>query len=195
MQTKRQMRTLKLLVLALLLFPAVGTAFPAAADESTPAADEPAGIKVESGTASAGAAASVQVATTEEPPPAPDTSDPPLMAEPTLPEGDAAIDSDKTPEIPETVPQGASIAAANDFTFFRNAAVTVPGTSTSTTEEPSIAQVGNTAFMTGNWWAARSLNGGRTFDYVNPYTAFPASFGGFCCDQTTIYDPHYNITI
>jgi hypothetical protein len=48
----------------------------------------------------------------------------------------------------------------------------------------SVSQNGKTAFFTGNWFAARSTNGGATWSYVNAYSGF----ADFCCDQVTLYD-------
>jgi hypothetical protein len=43
-------------------------------------------------------------------------------------------------------------------------------------------------FQTGNWYAARSVDGGQTFQYLDPYTAFPDPPNlGFCCDQVVNY--------
>jgi hypothetical protein len=42
--------------------------------------------------------------------------------------------------------------------------------------------------LSANWFAQYSADGGRNFTFVNPYTQFPALDGGFCCDQTVIYD-------
>jgi hypothetical protein len=50
--------------------------------------------------------------------------------------------------------------------------------------ESSVAASGLKLFHTGNWFAARSADGGVTWTYVNPYSGFP----DFCCDQVTIYD-------
>ena len=55
--------------------------------------------------------------------------------------------------------------------------------------------MGNTVFMTGNWWAAISRNGGRTFTHVDPFTAFGGGYGGFCCDQVAIYSPVADATV
>ena len=54
--------------------------------------------------------------------------------------------------------------------------------------EPSVAVNGDVVFYTGNWFAARSLDGGQTFQHVNPATAFPDPPGmEFCCDQVVHY--------
>jgi len=54
--------------------------------------------------------------------------------------------------------------------------------------EPSLAANGDVVFFTGNWYAARSLDGGRTFEFLDPFTAFqnPPNLQ-FCCDQVVQY--------
>lgn len=69
---------------------------------------------------------------------------------------------------------------------FLVAALKSPSGFTSTVAEPSAAQSGKYVWLTHNWYAARSTNGGKTYTYVSPYADFPA----FCCDQDTIYDKH-----
>ncbi|MGN6254486.1 MAG: hypothetical protein ACTHO8_05835 [Solirubrobacterales bacterium] len=59
---------------------------------------------------------------------------------------------------------------------------------TSTVGEPSVALVGDNAFVSGNWYASRSTNGGLSWTHVDPFTAFPATAGGFCCDQVVLHD-------
>jgi hypothetical protein len=58
--------------------------------------------------------------------------------------------------------------------------------------EPSVAMNGQVVFVTGNWYAAVSVDAGKTFSYINPATAFkqfdpPNS--SFCCDQVVQYIP------
>jgi len=80
--------------------------------------------------------------------------------------------------------------APNDVVFQTLHDLTSTEVSTSqrsTIQEPSIGDMGNTLFMSGNWYAARSSDGGNTFTYVNPYTTFPSVNGGFCCDQVVNY--------
>lgn len=55
--------------------------------------------------------------------------------------------------------------------------------------EPSVVNIGNGVFYTSNWFAARSLDGGQTFSFINPGSTFPSVNGGFCCDQVTAYAP------
>jgi len=56
--------------------------------------------------------------------------------------------------------------------------------------EPSAAANEDVVFYTGNWFAAVSLDSGRTFQYIDPATAFPDPPGmRFCCDQVVHYIP------
>lgn len=56
--------------------------------------------------------------------------------------------------------------------------------------EPSVAAKDNIVMYTGNWYAARSVDGGQTFQYIDPFTAFPDPPNlGMCCDQVVNYIP------
>ena len=66
---------------------------------------------------------------------------------------------------------------------------------TSTVGEPSVAVAGNEIVYTGNWYAAGSHDGGSNWYSVDPFHALPPVDGGFCCDQTTIYDPSQDLFI
>lgn len=61
----------------------------------------------------------------------------------------------------------------------------------STIAEPSGATAtgGGVVFVTTNWSAAYSTDGGNTFTQLNPTTIFPADAVGFCCDQIVQYVP------
>lgn len=85
---------------------------------------------------------------------------------------------------------------AGDFILFRNLGLSDADTSgqTSTVGEPSIANNGREIFVTGNWYATRSLDNGATWDSVSPFNALPPVSGGFCCDQITHYDPSRDLT-
>jgi len=65
-----------------------------------------------------------------------------------------------------------------------------------TVAEPTVANNGKQIFFTGNLFAAQSLDGGATWDFLNPRTigAHPlrARFDG---DQIAIYDPSRDLTI
>ena len=85
-----------------------------------------------------------------------------------------------------------SSAAPGSFVFFENSDIGTSGAplnQRSRINEPSVGNNGRCVFYSGNWYAALSVDAGKTFQYINPYTAFPTAHGGFCCDQIVIYDP------
>ena len=49
--------------------------------------------------------------------------------------------------------------------------------------------------MTGNWFASTSTDAGANWTFLDPFTRFPASAGGFCCDQIVLYNPRHRIWI
>ena len=69
------------------------------------------------------------------------------------------------------------------------------GGQTSTVGEPSLANNGRHILYTGNWYAARSADSGTSWVLVDPFTFFPPAGGGFCCDQTALYDQAHDLTI
>jgi len=83
--------------------------------------------------------------------------------------------------------------AAGSFVFFENNDLGTSGAplnQRSRINEPSVANNGRCVFYSGNWYASLSVNAGKTFQYINPYTAFGWPAGqDFCCDQIVIYDP------
>lgn len=78
--------------------------------------------------------------------------------------------------------------------LFFNQPYTGPAGLVSTVNEPSLGISGQTVFMCHNWYCANSANGGRTWTFVNPFTANNAD-GGFCCDQKVIYVPSHDLMI
>lgn len=81
-------------------------------------------------------------------------------------------------------------AAADDLTLLISTELPEPGLQelASNVGEPSVAANGDVVFYTGNWYAARSIDGGRTFEYLDPFKAFPDPPNlGFCCDQVVNY--------
>jgi hypothetical protein len=82
---------------------------------------------------------------------------------------------------------------AGAFQFYRNNGISLPSASFSTVDEPSVGARTDGArkavLYTGNWYAGVSMDAGSSFSYMNPATVFPASAGGFCCDQRAIYEP------
>lgn len=81
--------------------------------------------------------------------------------------------------------------AASDLVLFSNIGLTDADTGgqTSTVGEPSIANNGAQIFVTGNWYATASVDNGASWNFVSPFNTLPSADGGFCCDQTTLYDP------
>jgi hypothetical protein len=81
-------------------------------------------------------------------------------------------------------------AAADDLNVVTNTELTGPGQQqlASTVGEPSVAANGQVVMYTGNWYAARSTDGGQTFQYIDPFTTFPDPPNlGYCCDQVVNY--------
>jgi hypothetical protein len=105
-----------------------------------------------------------------------------------------------------TVPRGAFVAGARRpaRTAIQKAPLGDPpqvsfkvnkglGISGSTIAEPSGAANGSgVVFVSANWFAAYSSNGGTTFTQVDPTTIFPNDAIGFCCDQIVQYAPSIN---
>jgi len=130
----------------------------------------------------------------------------PLPASEPLPVGDTAVQRLDSAFDPLTETNEVNLQqsekpnaplAPGTFTLFRNVdfGATIKANTSGLTGEPVVANSGPVVFATGNWWAAVSSNGGQTFNYFNPSTMFTASFGGFCCDQKTVYDPSRDIFI
>lgn len=61
------------------------------------------------------------------------------------------------------------------------------GAQTGTICEPSLGVSGKRIFVTGNWFASRSTNGGSSWSFVDPFTALPTAGEGVCCDQLVHY--------
>jgi hypothetical protein len=74
-------------------------------------------------------------------------------------------------------------------TLFRikNFSGVVPGGYASHVMESSVATEGKNTFYTGNWFAARSTNGGIFWTHVDPFPGWPA-YSPFCCDQVALPD-------
>jgi len=110
-----------------------------------------------------------------------------------VPEGEAWAALPQAPTPPTEAPSDAGLLlepnALNTFTINLHdiGPSEVAPSERSTVHEPSVGNMGNTVFFTANWYAARSSDGGGTFTYVNPYTLFPATDNGFCCDQQVHY--------
>ncbi|GMT41652.1 MAG: hypothetical protein IEMM0002_0063 [bacterium] len=80
--------------------------------------------------------------------------------------------------------------APSTFTIFRSDIPTETFYSgyQSDIAEAAVSAAGKDVFMTWNWGAASSADGGQNWTYVNPWAGpWPAGVS-FCCDQDTLYD-------
>jgi hypothetical protein len=85
-------------------------------------------------------------------------------------------------------------ATSDDLTLVTNAELPQPATQrlAAAVNEPSCAAAnqGQVVMYTGNWYAARSADGGQSFQFIDPFTAFPDPPNlGYCCDQVVNYIP------
>ena len=81
-------------------------------------------------------------------------------------------------------------AGTDDLAIVTNTELTQPGQQqlASSVGEPSVSVNNQVVMYTGNWYAARSADGGQTFQYLDPFTAFPDPPNlGYCCDQVVNY--------
>lgn len=69
------------------------------------------------------------------------------------------------------------------------------GTHTSTINEPSVGVSSKAILVSGNWYASWSPDTGRTWRYLDPFTMFPATGAGFCCDQIVTYVPSVRLWV
>ena len=83
------------------------------------------------------------------------------------------------------------------LTLVKNIGLSDAATTTRTSSvcEPTTAASKLQLMMTGNWFACTSANGGTSWTQVDPFTRFPASAGGFCCDQVVLFHPQHRIWI
>jgi hypothetical protein len=89
-------------------------------------------------------------------------------------------------------PFGGPRATTDDLALVANTELTGPGQKqlASTVDEPSVSAAGQVVMYTGNWYAARSADGGQTFQYIDPFTSFPDPPNlSYCCDQVVNYIP------
>ena len=84
-----------------------------------------------------------------------------------------------------------SLRAPGDAQVYLNFSLgaTIPNSRKSNVLEASTAQNGKYVYFTGNWFAARSINGGSTWSYLNAYNGM----SDFCCDQVTTFDEARNV--
>ena len=88
-------------------------------------------------------------------------------------------------------------APGQDINIILNTPLTEPGQNgmAGAVGEPSCSINGDVVFYTGNWYAAVSADGGKTFKFIDPNNmAQPNDPEGvtFCCDQVVNYLPTIN---
>jgi hypothetical protein len=99
---------------------------------------------------------------------------------------EAALEASPEDVVPpdggETAPQH-DVLAPPDFNIWRTSTL-APTSGNSDINEPAVGNGGKYVWYAGNWYAARSTDGGVSWTYTNPAT----SMSDFCCDQDVIYD-------
>jgi hypothetical protein len=85
----------------------------------------------------------------------------------------------------------APAASTDEVAVVRNTELTGPAQqrTASNVGEPSVAMNGDVVLYTGNWYAAVSTDGGKTFRFIDPARSFPdpSANSHFCCDQVAQY--------
>jgi hypothetical protein len=124
-------------------------------------------------------------------------------------EADPVTPIDRNPVIKTTAPTTPELAPPKEATVLGSVSSNSPSAPTaafyyyeskdlgggaSLIGEASQASDGLLVLETWNWGVGLSRDGGKSWGYLNPYTMFPASYGGFCCDQVIYYDQTHNIT-
>jgi hypothetical protein len=96
-----------------------------------------------------------------------------------------AADTEEETAAPRAL-SGQALAPGDPVIFRKkvNAGAGVPAGNKFNIMETSVGASGKYVFLTGNKFAALSGSGGRSWQYVNPWSGFP----DFCCDQVTLYD-------
>jgi hypothetical protein len=84
---------------------------------------------------------------------------------------------------------------AGVFTIFRNRDCRPSGRTQLHPGEPSAAHARDTYLATGNTYGSLSKDSGMTWTLANPFTMFPQTDGGVCCDQRVIYHAGADLTI
>ncbi len=78
---------------------------------------------------------------------------------------------------------------ANDPVGINGAGQGCSGVAAAVCAEPSGGSGNGVIFVTANWNAAYSTDGGATFTILDPTAIFPNDAVGFCCDQIVQYAP------
>jgi hypothetical protein len=105
-----------------------------------------------------------------------------------VPPGTGTLPQPNSPPTQVLGAGGIGPAAPCDLRFFMNNAVAPTGALLSaSTGEPNVAVHGDGVLYAGNFFAARSSDSGMSWARYDPSAFFPASDGGFCCDQRTLF--------
>ena len=111
---------------------------------------------------------------------------------PRVAEGDERAFRSSTPALLQVA--ALAVPAGEELKIVLDTELTGPGQNrtASNVGEPSTAINGDVVLYTGNWYAALSSDGGKTFRFIDPSTAF-SQFdppgASFCCDQIAHYIP------
>jgi hypothetical protein len=79
--------------------------------------------------------------------------------------------------------------------LFKNIALSAgdTGAQTSSVGEPSVANNGREIFVSGNWYATKSLDAAASWSFIDLRNLLPPAAAEFCCDQVVLYDPSRNL--
>ncbi len=113
--------------------------------------------------------------------------------------GDTTGQADTADAVPGMVGQdlaevtAAAPAAPSDAQLYRKTTFggAIPNGYKSNVMGSSAAQNGKSAFFSGNWFAARSTDGGVSWQYLNSFDGF----ADFCCNQVMLYNSAYNMLL
>lgn len=126
--------------------------------------------------------------------PAEPPSPPPPHEWPRTPVPDGPLVGELRPLNPPTdVKKGGAAGQSIEFDAYND--LDDPAPPINIVGEISVAENGETVMLTGNSFASFSMDGGNTFDHVNPTTIFPQDDGGFCCDQVVEYVPQVDLFV
>ena len=78
-----------------------------------------------------------------------------------------------------------------NITYVSETLDSIPKNTTFMVGEPATAANKKTVFYTGNLYSARSLDSGKSWQYISPKNDFP----NVCCDQDVIFDPKHNLFV
>jgi hypothetical protein len=89
----------------------------------------------------------------------------------------------------QTAMAGSVLFRKNSPMGYTGGGINCSGDSAAACVEPSGASGNGVIFMSANWRAGYSTDGGNTFKILDPTTIFPNDAIGFCCDQIIQYAP------